>query len=307
MEEVEQQIINSLSEVRDLVKRYKSISEQIQIEKNKLSHHARHIQKERALCEQQAMFLEDCIGHAPSKIINLYIQKNNDQNLSKEEAKSNLLEIFNQNDLNNTIKIRNIKMNEEIDQMMEKISAQHQLLIKEESIIAELRERGNREKEKENENFQKLMMKLNDASDEFQKLHNINKTKKNQLMQIENSNAELRKKLELSKAELLKSNESLKNTRQITRELTERRQVSQALSIQITKRENQLNHIRSENSKLSREEIKLNELLGKLSVKFENKKAALLRIFARIGNIEQYIDSKIDSNDISRVYPSEIK
>lgn len=307
MEEVEQQIINSLSEVRDLVKRYKSISEQIQIEKNKLSHHARHIQKERALCEQQAMFLEDCIGHAPSRVINIYKQKDNYTNITKEEARNNLLSILEQEKLNTTIKMRNQQMNQEIDQMMEKISSQHQLLIKEETLIAKLREKESRDKQRETEQFQALMQKLNEASDEFQVLHNENKKKKNQLLQIENSNNELRKKIDIARADLLKSNESIKQTRNITRELTERRQNSQARSIQITKSERHLNKIRNENANLSKEEIKLNETLGKLSVKFDDKKAFLLRIFTRIEDTEQLIDYKIDDKTMKKHAHSGLK
>ena len=307
MENTEQQIINSLSEIRNLITNYKTISEQIQKEKSKLSHHARHIQKERAISEQQAMFLEDCIGHAPSKVINICRTKDNYKNLTKEEARNNLLTILEQEKLNTTIKMRNQQMNLEIDQMMEKISAQHQLLIKEEALIAKLRDKENRQKQKETEQFQALMQKLNEASDIFQSLHNENKKKKNQLLQMENTNNELRQKIELARADLLKSNESIKQTRNITRELTERRQISQTRSIQITKSERHLNKIRNENANLSKEEIRLNETLGKLSVKFEEKRAFLIRILTRIEDTEQLIDFKINEKDMKKHAHSGIK
>lgn len=297
MEEIERQIIDSLSEVRSLVANYKTINEQIQKEKNKLSHHARHIQKERAICEQEAMFLEDCIGHAPAQVLNFYGQKDDNKALTKEEAHNKLLKIIEKEKLNTAIKMKNKKMNEEIDEMMAKIASQHQLLIKEETMIANLREKENREKQVEKEQFQALMRELNEASDEFQSLHNKNKKKKEHLLKIENSNIELRKQLEISREELLKSNESLKQTRKITRDLTERRQTSQSRSIKITKREKHLNKIRNENVTLSREEIKLSEMLGKLSVKFEDKKAFLLRILTRIEDTEQLIDFKLDEKD----------
>ena len=136
---------------------------------------------------------------------------------------------------------------------------------------------------------------MNDISDKFQDVRNKNKEKKKQLEKIEESNIELRKNIEKSKGELQQSNELLKEARANTRELTDRRQFSQIQLKKLRKTEDRLNKIRMENSKLSTEEIQLNNTLGKLTIEFEGKKNQLQQIFSQIASIENSIDGTMNS------------
>ena len=312
MEETEQKIIESLSEIKSLVNEYKSIKEKIQIDQSQLSNLAKQIQSERSVAEQQAMYLEDCIGHSPADLKHFYSYSNfsvlsrNSMNYrspheskrkipSKKEAYEKLLGFYQKTKFSSSQEVKNMKMNQEIDEMMLKINSQHQLLLKAEEEIEILRKKEAEAKRVETEQYEKLMKQMNDISDKFQDVRNKNKEKKKQLEKIEESNIELRKNIEKSKGELQQSNELLKEARTNTRELTDRRQFSQIQLKKLRKTEDRLNKIRMENSKLSTEEIQLNNTLGKLTIEFEGKKNQLQQIFSQIASIENSIDGTMNS------------
>ncbi|OHT07275.1 enterophilin-2-related protein [Tritrichomonas foetus] len=295
MEVLEQKIIEGLSDIRQLVTDYEAAREKLKHDKSKLSRLANRSQHERASAEQQAMFLEDCLARAPKQLSN-YLNNYSPVEMTKQEARDNLLTVFQQMKYTNSVQIKNRKMNNEIDEMMAKINAQHQLLVKEEATIAELRKHEIDSKQQESEQYERLMKKLNDASDTLQEIRNANKNKKAQLEKIDNSNIELRKKIEKTKEELMQSNEILKNARQETRKLTERRQSTQILSSTLRQNESRLNKIRNENAKLSEEEVRLSDKIGKLSVEYEEKKLKLMRIFSQIEAIEDSLEATITKN-----------
>ena len=295
MKGLEQQIIDCLSDVQNLITDFKSILEKTQQEKKRLSAFSKQMRDERSASEQQAMFLEDCIGHTPISVFQCTQHETNPQNYTKQKARDKLMAVFGQGKLaNSSVQMQNVRKREEINEMISKINFQQQQLFQEEQIVSDLRKQEEYKKQLEIEKIDAVMKQFYEASDVFQELHDSNKEKKRNLLQIQQENKAMMQKIENAKKEMIESNNKLKQTRIFTQKLTKQRQKLQMRSLEIANQEEQLNKLRFENAHLSQNEVVLNEIIGNLTVEYDNKKKKVLSTFYKIEQIEDLLDQTVN-------------
>jgi chromosome segregation ATPase len=273
-------------DLSELLAEYKQLETSLHTSKSRLSKLAATQNDQRSSAERCAMFLEDSIGHSPPSLLDFYaIPFTEDR---KPAARESLLRTLAASRSNPQRPTEYIRLRRSIDDMMEQIAAQQKLLNDEELAIAKLREDELDSRQREDQLYEKLMQEVHAISTKYETLHAQNKGKKRSLLNLQNSNSDLRKCIEQERQEIERSNEDLRIVRQQARKLAERRKIlhEQVQAIDVE----QIEKGEKEFEGMKREEAELVQNIAELEREIERKQAELSRLVKGIERNEDEID-----------------
>jgi hypothetical protein len=280
-----------ISELRALAAQHEKLQKSIQSARTKLQQMARTQGSQRGVAERNAMLLEDCLNHAPSELKMYYVRSL--QNISVEEARSALLTFLRAEEGGSR---EYQELRGDIDDMMNEIATQQKLLNAEETAISQLRESEMVSRRKEDELYETLMEQVHHLSNQYQLIRRENQVKKRQLTQLRQSNADLRKCVEQTQAEILKGNEQIEYEQEESRKLRGRKQIAQNQQIKIQELESEQQDLNVEKERLLREEMKMEERVNELSVKFGERRDEWFLLKAGLNRDEDEVDRMIGLN-----------
>ena len=176
MDDSQDQILQEVQKLQATIAEYEQISKILIKQKEQLSKYATQIQNSRTNNEKNSMFFEDSLAKTP-QIIKDYM-KNADPSIPKDQSFQLLQEI--QQKYRNSLKPRENadKLRQNINEMMIKMTEQQQQLQEEEAIINSLRNQEIALKKENDFQYESIMEKVRQKSDEFQILRKENKAKK---------------------------------------------------------------------------------------------------------------------------------
>ena len=246
-------------------------------------------QNRRSAAEREAMYLEDCIGHSPSALIQHYTEPMND--ITKESARTELLHNF--TSLRGaTSRTRIADLRAEIDRMMRQIEAQHDELTREEAELAKLREGEVAARKREDETYADLIARVHAVSDEFDELRRQNKAKRWQLGKLENANEDLRNCVEQARAAIDRARTAVEVLSGDAKALNERRAKASERLAGLGSVEGEVERLREENARLRETEKRATETLAELEAEVARKRSEVVRVLEEIRRVEVSVDAE---------------
>jgi predicted nucleic acid-binding Zn-ribbon protein len=127
-------------------------------------------------------------------------------------------------------------------------------------------------------------------ADEYQSLHTRNKSKREELTQIERRNTEIQQSLVAARGQLEDGNERLRVIRKETAQLGDRKQASERCMIRLTETESRVNELRKDNKASLRQIDDFEKVLRNSKKVLEKKRSVIGRVISEIENRQNEID-----------------
>lgn len=208
-DQINNKIKDEINKLQNALSEYEECSKIFAKQKRILSKYATQLQNKRIEYERSSMFLEEQFAKMPSYLLK-YVKRANPL-ISKKDALFQLQKLSQQYQQIKLNKLESEKVQNNINEMISQMQIQQKQLEKEEEIINNLRSREIQYKKENDAQYNSIMKKLHQKSDQFQSLRQENKAKKIVLLQEQQKAKEIENSLLSKKEYVSKLQSDIKN------------------------------------------------------------------------------------------------